>query len=194
MLLNKREMAEKLGVSETTMTAWQRAGLPVLAHGSRGKDGSYDLTAVVRWVRETGAGLSCRTGPRVDLDRLERECGLVPPAAPTPQAAIFPDPETIRAVEEAMASSIECSAAIMVRLLNLTPNFALLAWEVAMGQFMSEFDDAFGSGTGPCRTTGDSALLNKPGGRAMMLARIAQRAGDLSADEIKIYDIDEDDA
>lgn len=83
MRLNKRELSERLGISETSLTEWQKKGLPVLEHGSRGKPGVYDLAAVVRWVRETGSGLAVRgSAPRIDLVRLERELGVNASPAP----------------------------------------------------------------------------------------------------------------
>lgn len=83
MLLNKRDLAKKLGCSEKALTLWQREGLPVLEHGRRGQFNTYDVAAVVRWLRTTGRGQlhNVRHGRRpIDLAAIEREIGLAPPA------------------------------------------------------------------------------------------------------------------
>lgn len=75
MRINKVDLAKKLGVTERALSTWQREGMPVLEHGRRGLSNTYDLAAVVRWMRNTGRGMTLsggRKGP-VDLDAIERE-------------------------------------------------------------------------------------------------------------------------
>ena len=75
MRLNKGELAAKLTVSEKSLTNWQREGMPVLEHGRRGQPSSYDLAAVLRWIRRTRDPLRLL---HVPIAALEREAGLVP--------------------------------------------------------------------------------------------------------------------
>src|SRR5262245_25502344 len=128
MRLNKRELSEKLDVSEATLTTWQREGMPVLEHGSRGKPGVYDLAAVVRWMRATGFGSRAKNPNHVvNLDALVRElAGEV--AKPASQ---FPDSETIHAIEEATGASLIPAAAWMVQLFKLDPIVAVHCVEIA---------------------------------------------------------------
>jgi hypothetical protein len=83
MRLSKRQLAEKLGCSERSLTIWQARGLPVLEHGGRGRPSTYDLGAVVAWIKKTGAGLMRNTfrHPSIDIARLELELGRADPSA-----------------------------------------------------------------------------------------------------------------
>ena len=83
MRLNKADLAKKLGCSERALTIWQDEGLPVLEHGRRGQPNSYDLAAVVAWLKRTGRGLMHfpRGGRRpIDIGALERELAAPSPA------------------------------------------------------------------------------------------------------------------
>ena len=76
MRLNKRDLASKLGCSERALTTWQQQGLPVLEHGRRGQSNTYDVAAVLAWIKQTGAGLvhNARQGRTpINLEALERE-------------------------------------------------------------------------------------------------------------------------
>ena len=69
MLVNKGKLAEILGVSEQTLTAWQDKGMPVVARNGRGHTNQYDTHAVIQWWihRETGDDLNA------ERTRLTRE-------------------------------------------------------------------------------------------------------------------------
>lgn len=69
MLVNKGKLAEILGVSEQTLTAWQDKGMPVVARNGRGHTNQYDTHEVIRWWinRETGDDLNA------ERTRLTRE-------------------------------------------------------------------------------------------------------------------------
>lgn len=48
--VNKRELSEIIGISERSLTEWQREGMPVTAIGAeRGAENTYDTEAVIRW-------------------------------------------------------------------------------------------------------------------------------------------------
>jgi hypothetical protein len=88
MKLNKSDLARKLGCSERALSLWQKEGLPVLEHGRRGRPNSYDLAAVVTWLKRTGRGLMHSTRPDrgpIDIEALERELGTL--EAPTTRQA-----------------------------------------------------------------------------------------------------------
>ncbi len=76
MVLNKVGLSARLGVSERTLTEWQRKGMPVVSQGRRGNSNGYDLASVVQWIRKTGSGLSAR---HLDMSALEAAIGV--PAA-----------------------------------------------------------------------------------------------------------------
>ncbi|MFM9972605.1 MAG: terminase small subunit [Burkholderiales bacterium] len=195
MRLNKRNLAEKLGVSETTLTTWQRKGMPVLEHGRRGKDGVYDLTAVVMWIGDTGSGLFCRAGPRVDIEKLRKECGLIKPLDQPPvPAPPFPDPRTISAIEQATGDSLVEAAAWAVHLFNLQPKTAIYCAQIFAYEQASVFEDVHGFGTAPFSVAGDSRMLLEDGGLKELVARVEHRAGELAPGDVGVYEdfFDED--
>ena len=89
MKLNKRDLARKLGCSERALTTWQQQGLPILESGRRGQSNTYDLAAVVAWIKSTGAGLvnNTRVGRTpINIAALERE---LPPSIKATAEEIF---------------------------------------------------------------------------------------------------------
>ena len=48
-LVNKRELAELLGISERALTDWQSDGMPIARRGERGEENAYDLSAIMDW-------------------------------------------------------------------------------------------------------------------------------------------------
>ena len=48
--VNKRELSEILGISERSLTEWQRDGMPVVEFAdTQGRENTYDTEAVIRW-------------------------------------------------------------------------------------------------------------------------------------------------
>ena len=73
-IVNKRDLAEFLGVSERALTTWQRDGMPVRVAGARGEGNEYDSAAVVRWMVDRKASKKAQT-PR---DRVaDRQAALL---------------------------------------------------------------------------------------------------------------------
>lgn len=68
-LVNKRDLALIVGVSERTLTEYQREGLPMQVDGSRGESNTYDTEQVIRWLvmREVS-----KPGNETQRDRLAR--------------------------------------------------------------------------------------------------------------------------
>ena len=193
MRVNKKILAKKLGRSERCLTTWQRDGLPVLEHGRRGQQNVYDLGAVVAWIKRTGCAMDLRLNrPAIDIAGLERELGLTAPSAPAPPK--FPDPRTIREIEEAMAASLVHSAAILVRLIGIDPEDAIKAWEVITGEMTIEFEDVCGWDSGPCHTVGDSRALQQVDGRVLFRERIRRYALELDQSTVDNYIVDDDES
>jgi phage terminase Nu1 subunit (DNA packaging protein) len=49
-IVNKRDLALIVGVSERTLTEYQREGLPLQTDGARGASNAYDTEQVIRWL------------------------------------------------------------------------------------------------------------------------------------------------
>ena len=47
--VNKVQLAEILGVSERSLTEWQKEGMPLVYDGDRGESNEYDTAAVITW-------------------------------------------------------------------------------------------------------------------------------------------------
>jgi hypothetical protein len=66
-----------LDVSDSAISAWERAGMPVYERGrGRGRRSRYDLATVHTWMRATGRGL----GTQAMLARDRRALAAVSPA------------------------------------------------------------------------------------------------------------------
>ncbi len=48
--VQKKELAEILGVTEKTLTTWQKNGMPIEIVGGRGQRNTYDSQEVIDWV------------------------------------------------------------------------------------------------------------------------------------------------
>lgn len=73
MIVNKRTLADVLGVSERTLTEWQDGGMPIESIGGRGLDNQYDTAKVIEWrIQRALAGQKSETG-KERLERLQAE-------------------------------------------------------------------------------------------------------------------------
>lgn len=73
VIVNKRQLADIVGVSERTLTEWQDGGLPIELVGGRGVDNQYETAKVIEWmVQRALAGQKSETG-RERLDRLQAQ-------------------------------------------------------------------------------------------------------------------------
>jgi len=89
-IVNKSSLAEFVGVSEETLTQWQKAGLPISFRSSRGRSNQYDTTQVISWMiaREVSKlqdespkdRLSRLQGDKVEIEIAEKLSQLVPVA------------------------------------------------------------------------------------------------------------------
>lgn len=72
-VVNKRELGEILGVSDTALTEWQRDNMPVIERGGPGVSGRYDTEAVINWMIERALARVARETPKDRLDRVTAE-------------------------------------------------------------------------------------------------------------------------
>jgi phage terminase Nu1 subunit (DNA packaging protein) len=49
-IVTKKELSEIIGVSERTITTYQKNGLPIEIDGGRGQSNSYDTEVVIKWL------------------------------------------------------------------------------------------------------------------------------------------------
>jgi phage terminase Nu1 subunit (DNA packaging protein) len=68
-IVNARELARMLGVTNATIRDWEASGLPILKKGSPGVPSEYDSVACVRWWAENISG---KTQTPVDLADAEK--------------------------------------------------------------------------------------------------------------------------
>lgn len=74
MIVNKRELSEIIGVSERTLTEWQKSGLPVASYAdNRGQANEYDTTAVIKWLVEREVAKITDEKPKDRLDRVKAD-------------------------------------------------------------------------------------------------------------------------
>lgn len=74
MIVNKKELAEIIGISERSLTEWQKEGLPVVSYAdNRGQANEYDTVAVIRWLLQRELERLNKEKPRDRLDRVKAE-------------------------------------------------------------------------------------------------------------------------
>jgi phage terminase Nu1 subunit (DNA packaging protein) len=73
MTVNKRQLAEILGVSETTLGEWQRAGLPYRRAKVKGKRNAYDTKEVIDWLIARERPSTAAESSRDRLARLQAD-------------------------------------------------------------------------------------------------------------------------
>ncbi len=74
MLVNKRELSDILGISERSLTEWQKAGLPVVGYAdNRGQANEYDTKEVIAWMIAREVANYVQEKPRDRLDRLKAD-------------------------------------------------------------------------------------------------------------------------
>jgi len=50
MIVNKKELSDILGITERSLTTWQKNGLPIAVDGGRGAHNQYDTKDVIQWM------------------------------------------------------------------------------------------------------------------------------------------------
>lgn len=90
MIVNKRQLSEILGVSERTLTEWQKdERFPIAVNSGRGASNQYETAAVVEWMIQRAVNGDKQESARERRDRiaadrdelaLSRELGQLVPA------------------------------------------------------------------------------------------------------------------
>ena len=78
-VVNKRGLADVLGLTERTLTEWQDEGLPIQARGERGQEHAYDTAEVIAWWIEREMRRARIRTPRdlgIELDNRMKEIAL----------------------------------------------------------------------------------------------------------------------
>lgn len=74
MIVNKRELSEIIGVSERTLSEWQKQGLPVASYASnRGQSNEYSTTDIIAWLVNREIAKIQQETPKDRLDRVKAD-------------------------------------------------------------------------------------------------------------------------
>ena len=71
--VNKHDLSEILGISERTLTEWQKDGLPIEYEGERGEANRYDTAKVIAWWIAREVGKVQAESPKDRLARLQAD-------------------------------------------------------------------------------------------------------------------------
>lgn len=72
--VNKRELAEIIGVSERTFSEYQKDGsFPIVSSGGRGSENVYDTANVIQWLIEREVLRRAGEKPKDRLDRVKAD-------------------------------------------------------------------------------------------------------------------------
>lgn len=98
-IVNKRDLSQILGISERTLTEWQREGMPMLLSTGRGSPNQYDTAAVIAWriAREINGAekesqkdrLDRLRGDQIELQMAKEIRELIPAAEIEPAIGQF---------------------------------------------------------------------------------------------------------
>lgn len=98
-IVNKRDLAQIIGVSERTLTEWQREGMPMVLASGRGSSNQYDTAAVITWriAREVNGAekesqkdrLDRLRGDQIELQMAKEIRELIPAAEIEPALGQF---------------------------------------------------------------------------------------------------------
>ena len=87
-IVNKSKLSVLVGVSEETLTRWQKLGLPIAYRAERGYSHQYETGDVIAWIIEHKVGkvrdetpkdrLSRLQGDKVEIEIAEKLDNLVP--------------------------------------------------------------------------------------------------------------------
>ena len=74
-MVNKTDLSEIVGISQRSLTTWQKNGMPIAVDGTRGSENLYDTKEVIDWMiqREIERRISDHGGSETDFYDLEME-------------------------------------------------------------------------------------------------------------------------
>lgn len=73
MIVNKRVLSDVLGVSERSLTDWQKQGLPIEFSAIRGAENEYDTAKVIKWMIAKELAKIQLQSPKERLDSLRAD-------------------------------------------------------------------------------------------------------------------------
>lgn len=73
--VNKTELSEIIGVSQRTLTTWQKNGMPIAMDGTRGTENLYDSEEIIQWMiqREINRRITDHGGNEAEFYDYEME-------------------------------------------------------------------------------------------------------------------------
>lgn len=93
-IVNQRELAETLDISQKSLSLWAKEGMPVVLETENGLQNQYDTAAVHRWciARELAKGakdddknrLARLQGDKIEMELAEKRRDLIPAAEVEP--------------------------------------------------------------------------------------------------------------
>lgn len=124
-VVNKKDLAEIIGVTERTLTDWQKEeGFPMLVDAARGHENQYDVTTVIQWMidrevrkisRETQRDRLARLqGDKMEIE-LAKENGTLIPASeiePTWQSRVLTAAAFMASRHSRLAGMLEATPGI----------------------------------------------------------------------------------
>ena len=69
--VNKIELGNILGLSQTTLTEYQAEGLPISVRGARGQENHYDSAEVIQWLIQRALARAGRSKAVLEIELLE---------------------------------------------------------------------------------------------------------------------------
>ncbi len=72
-IVNKRELTELLECDRSTITTWQKKGLPMLVDGNNGVENKYNTRAVIDWMIKKEVTRAIGDGPSLDGGYLDSD-------------------------------------------------------------------------------------------------------------------------
>lgn len=72
-IVNQRELSEIFGVSQVTLTEWQKEGMPMMAREANGLANQYDTAVVIEWCIMRRLEKAQVETPRDRLDRVRAD-------------------------------------------------------------------------------------------------------------------------
>lgn len=73
MIVNKKELAQILGVAENTLTTWQKQiGFPIKSVGSGRTGSEYDTAEVIAWIKKREVDNLMANSASIDIEEAKR--------------------------------------------------------------------------------------------------------------------------
>ena len=127
MIVNKKELANILGIAENTLTAWQKQiGFPVVSIGAGRQGSQYDTTEVIAWIRKREIDNLTANAASIDIEEAKRrkiaaEAGLA-------ELELMKEQGTVVLIEDVAKEFGEQLSALRAKLLSIPSKTAGLVF------------------------------------------------------------------